>query len=127
MLNFVINPIAGGKRGKKMLKSIALIESRLIERNVPYSFHYSQKKGGATELTKELIASGATTIVAVGGDGTLHEVINGFSDFDRVALGIIPCGTGNDFANALNLPLDPVKAVDVILDNTPKFTDFMFY
>lgn len=125
MLDFIINPIAGGKRGQKMLKNVELIKDRLRERGVEYAFHYSKVKGGATKLTKELIASGATNIVAVGGDGTLHEVINGFSNFDKVALGIIPSGTGNDFANALNLPLDPKKAIDVILDNTPKFTDFM--
>lgn len=125
MLNFIINPTAGGKRGKKMLQCVSLLENRLRERNVEYSFHYSRNKGDATKLTAELIASGVDNVVAVGGDGTLHEVINGFSNFDKVALGIIPCGTGNDFANVLNLPLDPVKALDIILDNTPKFTDFM--
>jgi diacylglycerol kinase family enzyme len=40
-------------------------------------------------------------------------------------MGIIPCGTGNDFASALNLPKDPVDALDVIIDGKPKFTDFM--
>ncbi len=125
MLDFIINPIAGGKHGQKMLKNVAFLESRLQERKVEYAFHYSQNKGGATALTKELIENGATNIIAVGGDGTLHEVINGFSNFEKVALGIIPCGTGNDFANALNLPLDPKQALDIILDNTPKFTDFM--
>ena len=125
MLDFIVNPIAGGKRGKKMLKNTTLIKSRLLERGVDFAFHYSSEKGGATAITRDLIKSGATTIVAVGGDGTLHEVINGFSDFDKVSLGIIPCGTGNDFAKALKLPLDVRKAVDVVLDNTPKFTDFM--
>ena len=125
MLDLIINPIAGGKRGKKMLKNVALIENRLRERGAEFTLHFSSNKGDVTKLTKSLIESGATDIIAVGGDGTLHEVINGFSDFDKVSLGIIPCGTGNDFANALHLPLDVVKAVDVILDNTPKFTDFM--
>jgi YegS/Rv2252/BmrU family lipid kinase len=125
MLDFIINPIAGGKKGKKMLKNVTILQERLHERGVEYAFHYTGKKGGATKLTASLIASGATNIVAVGGDGTLHEIINGFSNFDKVALGIIPCGTGNDFANALNLPLDPKEALDIILDNTPKFTDFM--
>ena len=60
----------------------------------------------------------------MGGDGTLHEVINGFSNFDNVNLGLIPCGTGNDFASALKLPKDPVKALDLILDGTPKYTDY---
>ena len=125
MLDFIINPIAGGKRGKKMLKNVVALEKRLQERKVEYAFHYSKEKGGAKRLTEELIKSGATNIIAVGGDGTLHEVINGFSNFENVALGIIPCGTGNDFANVLNLPLNPSQALDIILDNQPKFTDFM--
>lgn len=125
MLDFIINPIAGGKRGKKMLKNVELIQSRLRERGVEYALHYTENKGGASTLTASLIANGATDIIAVGGDGTLHEVINGFSNFDKVNFGIIPCGTGNDFANALNLPLNPKEAIDLILDNTPKYTDFM--
>ncbi len=125
MLDLIINPIAGGNLGKKMLKNVTLIENRLRERGAEFTFHYSSQKGDATKITADLIRSGATDIIAVGGDGTLHEVINGFSDFDRVTLGIIPCGTGNDFASALHLPLDVEKAVDVILDNSPKFTDFM--
>lgn len=125
MFDLIINPIAGGKHGKKMLKNVALIEERFRLRGADFAIHYSEKKGDATNITKELIENGATNVIAVGGDGTLHEIINGFSNFDKVAFGIIPCGTGNDFASALNLPLDVQKAVDVILDNTPKFTDFM--
>jgi diacylglycerol kinase family enzyme len=125
MLNFVINPKAGGKDGKKIKKALPKIEKRLIERGVNYVFHMTKQPNQATELAQMLIKQGATDIVVIGGDGTLHEVINGFSDFERVNLGIIPCGTGNDFASALRIPLNPVDALDVILDSTPKFTDFM--
>ena len=79
---------------------------------------------GGTLLTQEIIKNGATDVVVMGGDGTLHEVINGFSDFGKVNLGLIPCGTGNDFACALKLPKDPVKALDLIIDGTPKYTDY---
>lgn len=125
MFDLIVNPIAGGNGGKKMLKNIAIIEKRLREHGAEFTTHYSVKKGDATILTQSLIQNGATDIVAIGGDGTLHEVINGFSNFDKVSLGIIPCGTGNDFANALNLPLAPEKAVDVIMENQPKYTDYM--
>ena len=125
MLNFIVNPKAGGKNGKKILKVLPKLEKVLLERKITYVFHMTKCKGQATELTKSLINSGATDIIVVGGDGTLHEVINGFSNFEKVNMGIIPCGTGNDFANALNLPLDPLKALDVVLEGTPKFTDFM--
>lgn len=125
MLDFIVNPKAGGADGKKIKKAIPKLEERLVEKGVEYVIHMTKTPHHATQLTKSLIEGGATDIIVVGGDGTLHEVINGFDNFDKVNMGIIPCGTGNDFASALNLPLDPVKALDVIIDGSPKFTDFM--
>ncbi len=125
MIDFIVNPTAGGKDGKKIKKALPKIEKRLIERGVEYVIHMTKTPSQATALTDSLIKNGATTIVIVGGDGTLHEAINGFSQFDKVAMGIIPCGTGNDFASALKLPTDPVEALDLILDTEPKYTDFM--
>lgn len=125
MLNFIANPAAGAEKGKKILKTISSLRKILNEKNVEYVFHYTEKKGHATTITKDLIAKGVDNVIVVGGDGTLHEVINGFSDFDRVSLGIIPCGTGNDFASALNLPSNPEEALELILHNEPKYTDFM--
>ncbi len=125
MIDFIVNPSAGGRDGKKIKKALPKLEARLVERGVPYVIHMTKAPHYATELTENLIKNGATEIVVVGGDGTLHEVINGFSNFDKVTMGIIPCGTGNDFANALNLPLNPVEALDLILDGEAKYTDFM--
>ena len=125
MLDFIVNPSAGGKDGKKIKKALPKIEKYLYERGVDYLIHMTKKPNQATEMTTSLIKNGATDIIVVGGDGTLHEVINGFSDFDRVNMGIIPCGTGNDFASAIGLPLDPIEALKLIVDGTPKYTDFM--
>lgn len=125
MLDIIFNPSAGGKHGEKIKNCIAQVEARLKERGVEYRLHPATVKGQTTSLTKELIDQGATDLVIVGGDGTLHAAINGFHSFERCNMGIIPCGTGNDFATALNLPLDPVKAIDLIIDGTPKYTDFM--
>lgn len=125
MLDFIINPSAGGKDGKKIKKALPQIEKYLIENKVEYLIHMTKRPNQATEMTESLIKNGATDIIVVGGDGTLHEVINGFSNFEKVNLGIIPCGTGNDFASALNLPLDPVEALKIIVNGTPKYTDFM--
>ncbi|MBQ9485972.1 MAG: diacylglycerol kinase family lipid kinase [Clostridia bacterium] len=125
MIDFIINPLAGGKNGKKIKAAVPKIEKILTEHGVQYALHYTDHPKNATELTQKIIADGATCIAVIGGDGTLHEVINGFSDFDRVALGVIPCGTGNDFAHAVGVPEDPEKAIRLILDGTPKFTDFM--
>lgn len=125
MIDFIVNPSAGGKDGKKIKKALPKIENRLIECGEKYIIHITKHPKQATELVGNLIKNGATKIVVVGGDGTLHEVINGFSNFDKVEMGIIPCGTGNDFATALNLPLNPVEALDIILDGEAKYTDFM--
>ena len=125
MIDFIVNPSAGGKDGKKIKKALPKIEARLVERGVDYVIHMTKMPHHATTLTENLIKHGATKIVVMGGDGTLHEVINGFSNFDKVSMGIIPCGTGNDFASALKLPLNPVEALDIILDGEAKYTDFM--
>ncbi len=125
MLDFIVNPIAGGKHGRKTRKTVAVIQSVLSQRKVEFNIHFTRHKGHAKELTEHLIKKGATDIIVVGGDGTLHEVINGFSNFDKVNLGLIPCGTGNDFASAVKIPLDPEKALQIILDNPARYTDFM--
>ena len=125
MIDFIINPLAGGKNGKKVKAAISIIENKLNALKTEYALHYTEYPKNATELTKTLIAGGATSIVVVGGDGTLHEVLNGFSEFDRVNLGLIPCGTGNDFAHAAKIPEDPEKALNIVLKNRPEYTDFM--
>ncbi len=125
MIDFIVNPIAGGEDGKNMQKALSAIQQRLSERKIDFYIHFTEEKRHATKLTSDLIDNGATCIVVCGGDGTLHEVVNGFHDFDKVTLGIIPSGTGNDFASAINLPEDPVKALDIILDGQAKYTDFM--
>lgn len=125
MLDFIINPIAGGKDGKRNRKTVRTIETILKKKGIDYTFHFSSKRGDAKLLTERIIGQGATDVIVVGGDGTLHEVINGFSNFDGVTLGIIPCGTGNDFASALNLPFNVEKALDVILNGNARYVDYM--
>ncbi len=125
MLDFIVNPKAGTVKGKKLKKVLAKLEERLHEKNVPYTIHKTNYKGHAKTLTSNLITAGATDIIAIGGDGTLHEIINGFHNFENCNLGLIPCGTGNDFAATVGLPKDPVDALNVILLNQPKYTDYM--
>ncbi len=125
MIDFIINPSAGKAHGKRTNKIIKILEKRLMEKKVPYVFHFPSSPEEAKNCTARVIRQGATTIVAVGGDGTLHQVINGFSNFDKVALGVIPCGTGNDFATALKIPNDPLLALDLILEGDALFVDYM--
>ena len=121
MIEFIIHEKAGKGRASK---ARALIEARLDMLNIPYSFHQTVKKGHATFIAEQLCQHGATTIVAVGGDGTVHEVLNGLSNFESVRFGIIPTGTGNDFATALDIPEDPIKALDIIVADYTEHIDF---
>jgi diacylglycerol kinase (ATP) len=87
---------------------------------------FSGKPGEATSLAQAAAENGFERIIAAGGDGTLNEVVNGIAGFsDRVQLGLIPLGTGNDFAKMLDLPagIDDcietlqagnVRAIDVV-------------
>ena len=125
MIRLIVNPVAGGKNGEKMKAALKKIESRLNERNAEYTVHFTQKKGDAKSIAERLCIGGENVITVVGGDGTLHEVINGFTNFDKNVLAIIPCGTGNDFAAAIKIPEDVVKATDLLIDGKPQFTDFM--
>lgn len=125
MLDFIVNPIAGGKHGKKTRKTVSALETILNEKGVDYKMHLTREKGHAKYLTESLIENGSTDIIVVGGDGTLHEVINGFSNFDRVNLGLIPCGTGNDFATAAKIPLNVRDALEIVTDGEARYTDFM--
>lgn len=65
----------------------------------------TQARGDARAIARAAVEQGAERIIAVGGDGTISEVINGIGpDFERVTLAIVPGGTGNDLARCLDLP-----------------------
>ena len=76
------------------------------------------EKGDAKRFADEAAARGVDAVVALGGDGTVNEVVNGLSGHD-VPLGIIPLGTANDFARQAGIPLDADHAMDIILRRNP--------
>ena len=121
MLHFIYNPAAGG--GPERARRI--IEPMLGD--VPHAFHGTCERGEAARLAGRLTAeaSGDADIVAMGGDGTLHEVLNGLMDPGRTRLGLIPCGSGNDFAATAGIPRDPAAAMRLILSGSAKYTDYM--
>ena len=80
------------------------------------------------ELEQVLGAAGDRTIVVAGGDGSLHAVIASLfarDDLTGRTLGLVPMGTGNDFARTLELPLDPEEAAQVIVSGTPRPLDLI--
>lgn len=100
MYYYIVNPAAGG--GK-----ISKIQDRLIERlkrlGIFGEFVKSTGPDDVAKLAKLGIARGYKTIVAVGGDGTINEVMNTIIGSEKVALGIIPTGTTNDLADSLGI------------------------
>lgn len=90
----------------------------------------SKAPGHGIELTRQAVKRGARTIVAVGGDGTINEVVNGFFEDDlpissEAKLGIVPHGTGSDFKRILNLPFDEKKAAAVLHHGEPRLVDVL--
>ncbi|XP_031090475.1 sphingoid long-chain bases kinase 2, mitochondrial isoform X1 [Ipomoea triloba] len=125
-LVFVVNPRgANGKTGEQWKKLLPYLRSRLC---TDYNICESLTSGPhhAIDITREAIRQGADAVIAVGGDGTLHEVVNGFflggkpvSDHDpksiySTALGLIPLGTGSDFARTFGWKNDPHAAIERI-------------
>jgi diacylglycerol kinase (ATP) len=76
-----------------------------------------------TELTRTAIADGATLLVVVGGDGTVHEVVNGAIGAEGIELAVLPRGTGKDFVRSLRIPSDLGAALEVARDGRPRTVD----
>ena len=80
-----------------------------------FEYRMTEYAGHAVELAKEAVERGERDIVAVGGDGTLNEVLQGVWG-NPCRIGIIPAGTGNDYARSLQIPTDPEQAAQVIMN-----------
>lgn len=122
MLNFIYNPTAGKGKAQRFRVSI---EEKLKEAGVAYSFWETTQTHDATRIANMLTQKGEKDIIAMGGDGTVNEVLNGFVDTDGIRLGIVPCGSGNDFAAVAGIPATPQGALDVLLKCEPKPTDYL--
>jgi YegS/Rv2252/BmrU family lipid kinase len=111
--HLIINPTAA--RGK-MRERWNAIAATLRAENFAFDFAFTERPWHAVELTRAALAAGCDLIVAVGGDGTLNEVVNGMVTQDgvavnpRAALGVISSGTGSDFARTAGIARDPLAA-----------------
>lgn len=117
MYYFIVNPSAKSGRGMEVWRQV---REELKESGTPYRFYLTAKERNASYLSKVLLKKvpGEITIVALGGDGTVNEVLQGIAAagaFARVRLGYIPAGSSNDLARALELPQDPKEILKRIL------------
>ena len=122
---FVVNPNAGnGVTGREWPRIWAKARDRLGS----FETRMTSRPHDAIRLTRGAVASGAETVVCVGGDGTLNEVINGLMDDHEpippaVRLGYLPRGTGCDLCRSLTIPRDLHKAFDNILNGRSRPMD----
>ena len=120
----IVNPSSG--RGKAA-KAWSRLRAHL---SGPVKTLQTGARGHATDLTRQAIQEGAEIIVAVGGDGTINEVVNGFFEHDKLisdtaTLAILPHGTGSDFSRALHIPEGVEKTAALIQSGQPRLLDLM--
>jgi diacylglycerol kinase (ATP) len=117
----IYNPTSGREEMRKRLPEIL---QQLERGGIETSTHATIGEGDATLAAADAVERGFDMIIAAGGDGTIYEVINGMAEkYYRPQLGILPLGTTNDFARALNIPRSWEGAVDVILQQHAMYID----
>lgn len=105
---FILNPIAGKGSGRRIRDNVDRI---LKQRTSDFELLETRGPGDATEIARH---SSSPIVVAVGGDGTIHEVANGIIGSQKV-LGVIPVGSGNDFIKSVGVPKDLSQSISTIL------------
>ena len=116
---------ADNLKKKKNLKKFNKVIEIFDKANLSYTVHKTDRKGLASEICAEVTGGTGNSVIVMGGDGTLHDVLNGFKNFEGNFLGLIPLGTGNDFAASAGIPKDAKKAAEIIVANNPKPVDYI--
>lgn len=109
LVHFIVNPISGATQKLGIVEKI----KSFVSPDINYEILFTEYAGHATKLTQDAINAGAKAVVAVGGDGSVNEVGRTLVNTD-IALGVIPCGSGNGFARHLNIPLDVKSSIETI-------------
>jgi len=105
----IVNPAAGGGRVARVWRRLSPDARRLF----PFDEHWTTAPKEATRIAADAAAAGFDRILAVGGDGTLHEVVNGVAG-THLAVGVLPLGTGNDFARSAGILRAPAPLLEAL-------------
>ncbi len=121
----VVNPTAGGGRG---LVDWPYISKLLRDNQIIHEYAFTERRYHATELAVEAVLAGFRRIIAVGGDGTIHEVVNGLFiqrevEPREVLLGVVGVGTGNDWMRMFGVPKKYSEAVRAIVEGNSFMQD----
>ena len=119
MFGVVYNPVSGGGKNQEIVESIKKL---LHERGEEICVFATKQEGDGDHQTRLALESGCESVICVGGDGTLSEVVDAMANSGKT-LYIVPNGTGNDFARAFGLPKDPLEAFAAQLDGEDTFID----
>ena len=113
-IHLFLNPTAGrGRAGRRQPRILELLH----QSGAQLIYHSSQSPGDLEAQVLKQVDAGAATIVVAGGDGSVHEAVNGIMRAKTTAtLGVIPTGTGNDFAKACDIPLNWEHATQLLGD-----------
>lgn len=115
----IISSLSGGGKARKEWPAVARL---LKKKGISFSESFTDHQYHAIELAREAVLAGYRKIMAVGGDGAIHEILNGIFQqsevpTEEITLAIIPVGSGNDWSRLHEIPKSHEKAVEVIARN----------
>src|SRR6476659_2338934 len=128
----ICNPISGSGKGQSRL---AAVRRALDKAGVRYNFDVTKGRGDGVRLARSAVHAGCSAVVAIGGDGTLFEVVNGVmnpaefgtstsqSGDDQIAVGLVQAGRGSDFGRSIGVPSDVDAACVRLLDGRTRQID----
>ncbi len=117
LLIFIVNQKAGNGKGLKVWNKL---KQELEQKEIHYRSFFTQYPNHAGELARQIgsmFEDKVEAVIAVGGDGTMNEVVNGMVYYPKIKVGCIPAGSGNDFSRGFNVPKSPLDALSFILRN----------
>lgn len=113
---FIINPAAGKGKGRRVAE---VLKQEIVRRSLDADVCFTEKQGDAYSLAAR---ASAPVVVAVGGDGTVNEVVNGIAGTDKT-LAVVPSGSGNDLVKSIGVPAEIFGALDVLDEGHRAFID----
>jgi len=116
----IANPTSGKRKATVIAESAY---QQLTAEGRKGRVEFTTGPGDANRLAQAAVEEGSRWVIACGGDGTIHEIVNAIAEKPDVVLGLLPCGRGNDFSNALQIPKNHADAIKVLLNGRTRRVD----